>query len=134
MTGVSSVGEPLVITALTVGGNAAITPFIGLHTADPGATGTGASEVSTTSTGYARTAPGTFTNAGNNPTVGSNSAVITFPPAATNPWGTITHFSINTTAATAGTMIGSGALTTAKAVNVGDTARFAIGALTITVN
>ena len=125
MVGVSSVGEPLIITALIAG-----TPFIGLHTADPGATGTGANEVSGGS--YARIALGTNSNAGNNPTVMSNTAIITFV-TATGAWGTITHFSLND-AVTVGNMRGSGALTTSKAVNSGDTARFAIGALTITVN
>jgi hypothetical protein len=62
----------------------------------------------------------------------SNTAIITFP-TATGSWGTITHFGL-WDAVTAGNNRGSGALTTAKAVNNGDTARFAIGALTITVN
>jgi hypothetical protein len=123
MVGLTGVGEPLVITALIAG-----TPFISLHTADPG--NTGASEVAGSS--YARVALGTNSNAGNNPTVMSNTAIITFP-TATGSWGTITHFGL-WDAVTAGNNRGSGALTTAKAVNNGDTARFAIGALTITVN
>ena len=52
---------------------------------------TGASEV----TGSLRAPEGRspFANAGNNPTVASNTAILTYP-AATASWGTITHFGI----------------------------------------
>ena len=53
-------------------------------------------------------------------------------PAATANWGTISHFGV-WDAVTAGNFLGSGAVTTAKAVTSGDTARFAANALTITV-
>ena len=122
MVGLSSGGETAVLTPLTT------TAYVSLHTADPG--DTGANEVS--GGAYARQGPVTFANAGNNPTVASNSAILTYP-AATAAWGTITHFG-NWSAATAGTFRGSGALTTAKSVNSGDTARFAANALTITAN
>ena len=121
MVGLSSAGEALVLTPLT--GSA----FVSLHTADPG--DTGASEIATGS--YARTSAA-FTNSGANPTVSSNNAIVTFP-AATAAWGTVTHFGV-WSASSGGTFRGSGALTTSKAVNNGDTARFAVGALTITVN
>ena len=120
MTGLSSSGEAAVLTPL------ATTAYVSLHTADPG--NTGASEV--TGGAYARQGPITFTSAGSNPTVASNSAILTYP-AATAAWGTIGFFGI-WTAASGGTFQGSGALTTPKAVNSGDTARFAAGALTIT--
>ena len=97
-----------------------------LHTADPA--DTGANEVS--GAAYARIGPVVFANAGNNPTVASNSAIVTFP-AATGSWGTVAYFGV-WDAATAGTFRGSGALTTPKAVGNGDTARFIAGALTIT--
>lgn len=122
MTGLSSSGEAAVLTPLTT------TAYVSLHTADPG--NTGASEISTTGTGYARQGPIAFASAGNNPTVASNSAILTYP-AATAAWGTIGWFGI-WTAAGGGTFQGSGALTTPKAVNSGDTARFAANALTIT--
>ena len=120
MVGLSPAGEGAVLTPLTT------TAYVSLHTADPGTTGT--SEVS--GGAYARQGPVAFANAGNEPTVASNSAILTFP-AATASWGTIGWFGI-WTAATAGTFQGSGALTSAKPINSGDTARFLAGALTIT--
>jgi hypothetical protein len=120
MTGLSSGGEAAVLTPLTT------TAYVSLHTADPG--NTGASEIS--GGGYVRQGPIAFTSAGNNPTVASNSAILTYP-AATASWGTISFFGI-WTAASGGTFQGSGAVTTPKAVNSGDTARFAANALTIT--
>lgn len=122
MVGLTSVGESAILTPLTT------TAYVSLHTADPG--NTGANEIS--GSGYARLGPVTFVNAGNNPTVSSNSAILTFA-AATGAWGTISHFGI-WDALTAGNNRGSGALATPKPVNNGDTARFAAGALTITVN
>jgi hypothetical protein len=120
MSGLSPAGETAILAPLTT------TAYVSLHTADPGTTG--ASEVSGGS--YARQGPVAFANAGNEPTVASNSAIVTFP-AATAAWGTISYFGI-WTAATAGTFQGSGALTAAKAINSGDTARFLANALTIT--
>ena len=120
MVGLSPAGETAVLTPLTT------TAYVSLHTADPGTTG--ASEVS--GGAYARQGPVAFANAGNEPTVASNSAILTFP-AATATWGTIGWFGI-WTAATAGTFQGSGALTQAKPINQGDTARFLANALTIT--
>ena len=120
MAGLSGFGEALILTPLTTGG------YISLHTADPG--NTGSNEI--TGNGYARQGPVAFTNAGANPTVASNSAIVSYPPATAN-WGTITHYGL-WDALTAGDYRGSGALTTAKAVNAGDTARFVAGALTIT--
>ena len=120
MTGLSSAGEAAILAPLTA------TAYVSLHTADP--TDTGASEIS--GNAYARQGPVVFANAGANPTVASNSAIVTFP-AATGAWGTVTHFGV-WSAVAAGTFRGSGAVTTPKAVNTGDTARFAANALTIT--
>jgi hypothetical protein len=122
MAGLSSGGETAVLTPLTT------TAYVSLHTADPG--NTGASEVS--GSAYARQGPVAFTNAGNNPTVASNSAIVTFP-VATGAWGTIGWFGI-WTAVSGGTFQGSGAVATPKAVGNGDTARFLANALTITAN
>jgi hypothetical protein len=120
MTGLSSYGEAQVLAPLIA--NA----YVSLHTADPG--DGGANEV--LGGAYARQGPTTFASAGNNPTVASNSAIITYA-AATAPWGTIGFFGV-WDAATAGNFRGSGAVTTPKAVNTGDTARFAANSLTIT--
>ena len=121
MTGLSSKGEAAVLTPLTT------TCYVSLHTADPG--DTGASEV--TGGAYARQGPITFTSAGSNPTVASNSAIVTYA-AATGSWGTVAYFGV-WTALTGGTFQGSGALATPKPVGNGDTARFLAGALTVTV-
>ena len=122
MTGLSTKGEAAVLTPLTT------TAYVSLHTADPA--DTGANEVS--GNAYARIGPVTFANAGNNPTVASNSAIVTFA-AATGSWGTVAYFGV-WDAATGGNFQGSGALTTPKAVGNGDTARFLANALTITAN
>jgi hypothetical protein len=121
MTGLSSSGEAAVLTPLTT------TAYASLHTADPG--NTGANEVS--GNAYARIGPIAFANAGNNPTVASNSSIVTYA-AATGSWGTVAYFGL-WTAAGGGTFQGSGALATPKPVGNGDTARFLAGALTITV-
>ena len=120
MTGLSPAGEAAVLTPLTT------TAYVSLHTADPGTTG--GSEVS--GGAYARQGPIAFTNAGSEPTVASNTSILTYP-AATATWGTIGWFGI-WTAATGPTFQGSGALTTPKPINSGDTARFLAGALTLT--
>lgn len=123
MAGLSSKGEIAVLAPLTT------SAYISLHTADP--TDTGLNEVS--GGGYARVGPAAFSNSGsNNPTVASNSAIITYQPA-TAPWGTIQFFGI-WDAAVGGNFRGSGAVTPNKTVNSGDTARFVVAALTITVN
>jgi hypothetical protein len=121
MTGLSSSGEAAVLTPLTT------TAYVSLHTADPG--NTGASEIS--GAGYARQGPIAFANAGSNPTVASNSSIVTYA-AATGSWGTVAYFGL-WTALLGGTFQGSGALTTPKPVGNGDTARFLAGALTVTV-
>jgi hypothetical protein len=120
MAGLSPYGEAAILTPLTT--NA----FVSLHTADPGING--ANELS--GSGYARQGPTGFTNTGSEPTVASNTAIITYP-AATAAWGTITYFGL-WDAVSAGNFRGSGALTASKVVNAGDTARFVVGALTVT--
>ena len=122
-SGLTTAGEAAVLTPLTT------TVFVSLHTSAL-ATNPPTNEV--TGGAYARQGAIAFTNAGNNPTVASNSAILTFP-AATAPWGTINQFAL-WSAVTAGNMLGWGDLTTPKTVNSGDTARFATGSLTITVN
>lgn len=120
MTGLSSKGEIAVLAPLTTA------TYVSLHTADPG--DTGANEIS--GSAYARVGTVAFANAGNNPTVASNSAIVTFP-AATGTWGTVTHFGV-WDAVSGGNYLGSGAVNTPKPVANGDTARFLANALTIT--
>ena len=123
MSGLSSIGEADVLTPLTT------TAYVSLHTADPG--NAGGSEVSTTGTAYGRIGPITFANAGANPTVASNTGILTFNQA-TAAWGTIGFFGLWTSAAGA-SFLGSGPLTTPTPINNGDTARFLANSLTITV-
>ena len=120
MTGLSSVGEAAILTPLTT------SAYVSLHTGDPG--DAGANEVS--GGGYARQGPIAFANTGANPTVASNSAILTFPQA-TASWGMITHFG-QWSAATGGTFRGSAALAAPGPVNNADTVRFLVGSLTIT--
>lgn len=65
---------------------------------------------------------------GTAPAVADNATAITFPTASGGSWGSVTYFGLFS-AATAGTLYFWGALTTAKTVNDGDTASFAVGAL-----
>jgi len=78
---------------------------------------------------YARQALGATTLTGNSV---SNDAEITFPTAETN-WGTVTHFALYD-ADEDGNLLGSGALTASKTVTIGDSVKFAAGALTITLD
>ena len=122
MSGLAPGGETAVLAALTA--NA----FVSLHSDDPGATGI--NEIA--GGGYARQGPVTFTNSGSDPTVASNSAIVSFP-TATAPWGTCAYFGV-WTAASGGTFQGSGAITPAKAIATGDQGRFLAQTLTMTAN
>lgn len=119
--------------------------YVGLLTAAPSDTG-GGTEVSTTSTGYARvavanslanwagtqSAGSTTASTGTSGTTSNNNAVTFGAPSAN--WGNVTHFAIFD-ASTGGNMLVYGALTTAKTVNNGDAApSFAAGALTFTID
>lgn len=116
------------------------TVYAALWIGDPTDTGTGGAEVSTTGTAYARVgiSTGTInTGAGSgwtDPNASgtiqtSNNAVVTFPTPAGSNWGTVTHIALMD-APTGGNMLASAALTTSRAMNVGDSpASFAIGAL-----
>lgn len=107
------------------------TLYVALFTTAPANDGTGGTEVSATSTGYARvsTAPADW-NAATlaNPSVVSNVNPITFAKA-TGSWGTITSFGIYD-AATAGNYLGGGTLTTQKSPTTGDTPQYDAGQLT----
>lgn len=126
---VANIGDATGIRGSTVAGNL----YVGLHTADPGEAGTQATS-ETTYTGYARVAvvrsAGGWTVAGN---AYSNAAAITFG-ACTAGTPTITHFTIGTDSAGAGTLLLSGALTASLAVSPGITPNFAIGQLSGTAD
>lgn len=103
-----------------------ITPWIALFTTAP-TDSTGGTEV--TGGSYAR-----VSSAGKwaTPSAGSvaTNAAVTFPTASAS-WGTVTSFAVMT-ASSGGSILMWGTLTTSKAVNNGDTASFASGALTLT--
>lgn len=105
------------------------TLYMGLFTANPSDSG-GGTEV--TGGSYARVS--VTNNTTNWPAASggskSNGTAITFPTATAN-WGTVTAFGIFD-ASTAGNLLFWGTLTTSKAVDNGDTASFASGALTVT--
>lgn len=113
------------------------TVYIALSTAaySDAATGASMTEVSATSTAYARVAVTNNTTnwpaaTGTSPASKANGAAFTFP-TATGSWGTVTSFYI-VDAASAGNILYGGDLTTSKAIASGDTATFAASSITIT--
>lgn len=102
--------------------------YVGLFTVAPNDAG-GGTEV--TGNGYARVNH----NAWDTATAGAteNTGAVTFAAASGGNWGTVSHIGIFD-ALTGGNLICHGALTTAKAVNDGDTAEFADGAIDITLD
>lgn len=62
----------------------------------------------------------------------ANTSAIDFP-TATASWGTVTHFAVYD-AASAGNMLAHAALTTSKAIDTGDVARWNAGELDITLD
>lgn len=99
------------------------TPYVSLHTADPGETGT--SEVAGGS--YARQSAA-FDAAASGAT--SNSGVLNFTGM---PACTVTHVAI-WDASSAGNCLWTGAATASKTYGAGDTAQVAIGDLDVTID
>ena len=99
------------------------TIYVGLSTADPGDYGSGLTEPS--GNGYARvqTSGSDWSTASGGSL--SNANDITFAEA-TGSWGTVTHFALFD-AAPGGNMLAHGALSAAKSIGSGDTAKFAGG-------
>jgi hypothetical protein len=112
------------------------TLYLGLFTATPSDAG-GGTEVSTSGTAYDRAdITNNSTNfpaaSGTNPTLKSNGTSIPFVQA-TAAWGTVGWWGIFD-ANTAGNLLIWGPITTPKAIDIGDTASFAIGDLDITLD
>lgn len=105
------------------------TVYVGLSTANPGEDGSSMTEPAALD-GYGRVAV-TFAavQQGADAATMSNDAAVAFGPASAN-WGDITHFAIFD-AATAGNMLRHSALSAPVTINSGDSATFAVGALTI---
>lgn len=113
---------------------AATTLWIGLSTADPGDDAATLAEPS--GNGYARVG---LDNSGTSWTTAAagvtrNGVEITFPEAS-GSWGTISHVAIWThvTSDGAAVLFATGALGTSKAVGIGDTPRFQINSLSLTL-
>lgn len=119
------------------------TIYVALFTSNPTDAG-GGTEVSTSSTGYARvqvgpgdtawnaTQGGTSGNSSGTGGLTDNAADIVFGTPTTNNWGTVTGWGLFD-ASTGGNLLIWGALGTPKAVNAGDSApRFQAGAIDIT--
>ena len=100
--------------------------YVGLFTADPTDTGSGATEIS--GNAYARVSA-TFTVSGN---AATTSAAVEFA-AATGSWGTISHIGIFD-AASGGNLIAHSALTASKAIASGDVFRIPTNDLDITLD
>ena len=110
--------------------------YIALSTTEPSADGTNFTEPSSVN-GYARAIIGlngqAATQVMGNPVNGSiTNADIIFFPEATASWGTITHFGLFT-AATGGTMMVYGALTTPITVGANYVPLFRVGNFTLTL-
>lgn len=105
---------------------AVVTPYISLHTADPGETG--ANEVAGGS--YARQA-GSFGNAAAGAVTTTATIDFTGMPSAT-----LTHVGVwsSSTATASANFIWGGALTASKSTNSGDTFRIATGDLDVTLD
>jgi len=109
-------------TALGAATASTITPYISLHTADPGLTG--ANEVVGGS--YARQA-GTFATASTAGSI-SNTSVISF----TNMPATTVLYAGAWDAATSGNFLFRAAISVSKTTNAGDTFQIAVGNITFT--
>ena len=103
------------------------TVYVSLYTSDPTDADSG-TEVSTSGTGYARTAV-TFGAPSNG--VSTNSADVTFP-TATASWGTVTHIGIHD-ASTSGNLLFHTPLDTAKTIDSGDIFKIESGNLSVTL-
>lgn len=101
------------------------TVYIGLYTSDPTDANTG-TEVSGGS--YARVAA-TFGAPSDG--VSTNNAAVEFP-VATGTWGTVTHMGI-LDALTSGNLLYHTPLTTSKSVVSGDTLKFSVGGISVTL-
>jgi hypothetical protein len=103
------------------------TVYVSLWTSDPTDAGSG-TEVSTSGTGYARTAV-TFGAPSNGVT--TNSADVTFP-TATASWGVVGWIGIND-AATSGNLLYHSPLDTSKTIDTGDIFKISTGNLSVTL-
>jgi hypothetical protein len=100
--------------------------YVGLFTADPTDTGSGATEI--TGNNYSRVSA-TFSVSG---ATATTTAAVEFA-AATGSWGTISHIGIFD-ASSGGNLIAHSALSASKAIGTGDVFRIPTGDLDITLD
>jgi hypothetical protein len=128
MAGLSDWAEVAVLNALLRNTSLVVTtPYISLHTADPGDSGA-ANEL--TDSGYARKSA-TFSAPTSGAGTTSNSADITFNAISDAGPFTVTHCGI-WSAVSGGNLLISAALTTSKQFSQNDVPRFPTGSLTVT--
>jgi len=111
--------------------------YVGLSSQDPLDNGSGVSEPGQAANAYARVRTSNMAAAGTSwqvadatGTTVDNAVAIEFA-AATNDWGTMTHFALFSGSTSGASVLAHGALTASKAVDNGDTARFTAGSLDI---
>ena len=108
------------------------TIWVGLSTSDPGDAETGGGVSEPVGNSYARVATdGDDWDAAADGAI-ANAEIITFLEAS-GDWGTITHFALFD-AESGGNMIAHGNVDTSKGIDDGDTAKFSVGALDITLD
>ena len=100
--------------------------YVGLFTADPTDTGSGATEIS--GNNYSRVSA-TFSVSG---ATATTTAAVEFS-AATGSWGTISHIGIFD-ASSGGNLIAHSALSASKAIGTGDVFRIPTGDLDVTLD
>jgi len=100
--------------------------YVGLFTADPTDTGSGATEI--TGNNYSRVSA-TFSVSG---ATATTTAAVEFA-AATGSWGTISHIGIFD-ASSGGNLIAHSALSASKAIGTGDVFRIPTGDLDVTLD
>lgn len=100
--------------------------YVGLFTADPTDTGSGATEIS--GNNYSRVSA-TFSVSG---ATATTTAAVEFA-AATGSWGTISHIGIFD-ASSGGNLIAHSALSASKAIGTGDVFRIPTGDLDVTLD
>jgi len=129
MSALSDAAEKLVLDFLMTTGTAARPTawFLALYTSATTDAG-GGTEVS--GAGYARQSV-VFSAAASPGGTTANTGAVSFTAAGGN-WGTVTHVAI-WTAASGGTMLWHGPMTSQRVVNDGDTLSFAAGAFVLTM-
>ena len=130
MSNVTNYAEKLLLDWILTTGSATRPTawFASLHTGDPGETG--ASELSSGS-GYARQSA-SFAAAVDPAGTTTNQNALTFGPAATSNWGTVSGVGIvDMSTLGSGNFLFAGLLATARVVAIGDSLQIASGSLVV---